>query len=83
MITRFAVIPDERRLLLGLDKANIFEAGFVYEAYKVLDTIVIKKVGPYALPDKGMPSINSDVNAQVYYGMHLYTKTEQEELQKR
>lgn len=76
MITRFAVLPDERRLLLGLDKANIFEAGYVYEAAEILDTIVIKKIGEYALPEKGCPSEMSEANTIIYYGCHLYTQDE-------
>lgn len=63
MITRFAVLPDERGLLLGIDKAGLFEKGVVYEAFEMLDTIIIKKVGPYALQKKGHPSEMSDVNA--------------------
>lgn len=77
MITRFSVLPDERRLLLGIDKANLFEAGYVYEATDVLDTIVIRKVGKYALPPKGpSPSENSDNNDIIYYGYHLLTEKE-------
>jgi hypothetical protein len=79
MITRFAILPDDRRLLLGVDKAELFEAGYVYEAHKILDEIVIKKVGKYSLPKEGHPSELSDVNAQVYSALHLITK---EELQK-
>lgn len=75
-MTRFAVIPDERRLLLGIDKANVFEAGFVYEAQNVLDTIVIRKVGKYALKETGHPSELSDTNSIVYYGNHLLTQEE-------
>lgn len=76
MVTRFAVIPDERRLILGVDKDNLFEAGQVYEVSKILDEIVIKKIGKYSLPKIGHPSEGSDVNAQVYYGKHLITEEE-------
>lgn len=76
MITRFAVLPDERRVLLGIDKAKIFEAGYVYEATNILDSIVIRKVGKYALGKDGHPSENSDINSQVYYGLHLITSEE-------
>lgn len=79
MITRFAVLPDSRRLLLGIDKANLFEAGYVYEATEILDTIVIRKVGKYALPKLGnCPSEVSDVNSQVQNGLHLLTEEEHE-----
>lgn len=80
-ITRFAVLPDERRLLLGIDKAMLFEAGMVYEAYEMLDEIIIKKIGKYALPAKGLsPSENSDNNAIIYYGQHLVTEKEHKEV---
>lgn len=71
MVTRFAVLPDDRRLLLGIDKLELFEAGYVYEATNILDTIVIKKLGKFALDDKG---IKSDVNTQVESGFHLKLK---------
>jgi len=45
-ISRFAVINDERDLILGKDLGNIFEKGIVYEATEILDTIIIKKIGP-------------------------------------
>ncbi len=78
-ITRFAVLPDERRLIIGLDKNNLFEAGHVYECYDILDTIVFKKIGPFALPKKGpYPNQNSDVNSQIECGMHLILMTEAE-----
>ena len=77
MITRFAVLPDERRLLLGIDKANLFEAGYVYEAFEILDEIVIRKLGKYSLSKThNYPCEGSDVNAQVQYGLHLITKEE-------
>lgn len=81
MITRFSVLPDERRLLLGIDKANLFEAGYVYEAFKILDEIVTKKVGKYVLPKRGIhPCELSDANAIIYCGSHLYTQEEQEKM---
>lgn len=81
MLTRFAVLPDDRKILIGIDKANVFEPGMVYEAMDILDTIVIKKLGSYSLSNKGGPvSENSDVNTQVYYGYHLLTQEEYEQL---
>ncbi len=76
MITRFAVLPDDRKVLMGLDKNNIFEPGMVYEVLNILDTFMIRKLGPYALPEKGNPSQNSDINTQFYYGYHIMTKDE-------
>lgn len=77
-IARFAVLDDERGLILGQDLGNIFEKGIVYEAINVMGEIILKPVGKYALPLKGHPSIYSDVNTQVNYGIHLITKEEQE-----
>lgn len=80
MITRFAILPDERRVLLGIDKANVFEAGMVYEAFEMLDTIIIKKIGKYALPknssEGGYPNENSTNDEIIYYGRHLITEEE-------
>lgn len=80
MITRFSVLPDERGLLLGIDKAGVFETGVVYEAVKILDEIVIRPVGKYALPAIGCPSENSDNDNIIYYGLHLITKEEQQKI---
>jgi hypothetical protein len=77
-MTRFSVLPDDRRLLLGVDKSNIFEAGCVYEATVILDTIVIKKIGPYSLAQTGFPSELSEPNHIILYGDHLTTKQEVE-----
>jgi len=78
-ITRFSVLPDERRVLMGRDLAELFEAGYVYEAIDVLDTIVIRKLDKYALPSKGAyPNENSDNNRIMYSGLHLITLKEQD-----
>ena len=82
MATRFSVLPDERRVLMGVDKANVFEAGVVYEAIKILDEIVLRPIGKYALPKQGtFPNENSESNAIIYSGLHLVTKDEQSEAQ--
>jgi hypothetical protein len=78
MVTRFSVQPDERRVLIGVDKANIFEAGVVYEAVKIMDEIILKPVGKYSLNEKGYPSENSTVDVIMHSGLHLVTKEEQE-----
>ena len=85
MITRFAVLPDDRRVLMGVDKANLFEAGFVYEAVELLGQIVIKKIGKYALAKQGpeYPNENSDNESIMYYGMHLLTQEEEKEIYER
>lgn len=82
-LSRFAVLPDERRLLLGVDKDNVFKAGVVYEVYNILDQIVFKPIGEYSLPDKGCPSENSEANTIIYYGNHLVTKEEMKILLKK
>ncbi len=79
MITRFSVMPDTRGLILGVDKQDLFEPGYVYSAEEILDTIIIKKLGKWALPDNGYPSKNSEASAVIYSGLHLLT---QEELNK-
>lgn len=83
MITRFAVLPDERKLLLGIDKSSCFEPGYVYEAYKVLDEVVFRKVGKYALPTigPGYPNEYSDANSIIEYSLHLITDEEAKKLQ--
>lgn len=78
MITRFSVIPDERKIMLGVDNAGIFEPGTVYEAVKILDQIVIRPLGKYSLPENGnsFPNKNSEVGAIIYDGKHLITEEE-------
>ena len=81
MITRFIVLPDERCLLLGVDKNNIFEKGVVYEVVKILDEIVLKPIGKSALPNEGYGGKFSTANEIVTAGMHLFTLEEKENLQ--
>lgn len=78
MITRFVVMPDCRGLILGVDKQDLFEPGYVYAAEEILDTIVIKKLGKFALPDGGpeYPNKYSEANAIIHSGRHLITQEE-------
>lgn len=80
MLTRFAILPDERRILVGIDKDNLFEPGIVYNIEKVLDTIIIKPIGEYALPKHGpfFPNEYSEVSNIMHSGLHLITKEENE-----
>lgn len=78
--TRLSVLPDNRKLLLGIDKDNIFEPGIVYEVHKILDEIILRPVGKYSLPKTGYPSELSEVNAIVYSGHHLITEDELKEI---
>lgn len=82
MITRFSVLPDERGLILGIDKAGVFEPGQVYEAIRILDEIVIRKVGKFSLAPSGSeyPNCNSEMGAIAYSGLHLITKEEREQI---
>ncbi len=81
---RFSVQPDERGLLLGVDKAGIFEKGVVYEAREMLGQIILKSMGKYALPAKGSyPSECSDANEIIYSGIHLLTKDEWKSIQEK
>jgi len=82
MRTRFSIIPDERGLILGVDRAGIFEPGQVYEAVKMLDQIVIRKVGNFSLAKSGSeyPNCNSEMDAIVYSGLHLITEDERKGL---
>lgn len=80
MITRFSVLPDDRRVLLGTDKAEIFEAGVVYEAVKIMDEIVFRPIGKHALPEsKADVSAMSTVDRILETGLHLLTEKEAEE----
>ncbi len=82
MITRFSVLPDDRRLMLGIDKARLFKPGMVYEAISFDGQIIFKEVGKYALPEKGQyPCEYSDANGIINQGTHLVTKDELTELQ--
>lgn len=76
-ITRFSVIPG-RGLLLGADKANLFEEGVVYEAFDALGEIILRPVGRFALPETGYPSIQSQANPIIESALHLITPEEKE-----
>jgi hypothetical protein len=82
---RFAVLKDERGLILGKDLGKTFKKGIVYEVVEILDTLVIRPVGPFSLPKKsdGWACWGSDVNTQVEAGRHLWTKEEWKEKCKR
>jgi hypothetical protein len=77
MFTRFSVINDERKLILGLDKGGVFEPGVVYEAAEILDTIVLRKIGKARIDGlKGAGGMYADVNNMVYYGNAFLTEEE-------
>jgi len=79
MKTRFSVLPDERRLLLGVDRAEIFKTGVIYEVTEIIGQIIFTPIGEYALPHVGVcPCEQSEVANILYSGLHLVTKREQE-----
>jgi hypothetical protein len=77
-IARFCVLPDEQKVLLGIDVGSIFDAGFVYEAVKMPHgEIVLRKVGKYALKEKGaFPCELSTYGDIMVSGLHLVTEEE-------
>lgn len=76
-ITRFAVLPDERRLMLGIDRGELFEAGYVYQAWGFDGEVVFRKIGKYALQNRaGYPSGASTANEIIQSGIHLATEEE-------
>lgn len=76
MKARFSVLPDERGVLLGVSD-GLFETGVVYEAIEMLDEIIIRKVGKYALPAKGSHPCENSTNSEIIYsGLHLLTEKE-------
>ena len=86
MKTRVVVLPDERKLLLGIDKNNCFEEGFVYECENVFDTIIFRKIGKSTI--QGIDELNHKMkhpnicsvanlpNEIIMNGSHLLTKEE-------
>jgi hypothetical protein len=87
---RFAVINDERCVILGQDLGDLLERGVVYEINNILDTLVIRKVGKYALPPTYAEDElhvgaceGSDVNQQVYSAAHLFTIEEYRDMRER
>ena len=76
-MTRFSILPDERRVIMGQDNDCVFDAGIVYEVYKMCDIYVVKPVGEYALPKKGgYPNENSEIEEIMLSGNHLITQIE-------
>ena len=81
-LTRFAVLPDERRVLMGKDLNKIFQVGIVYDVIKFDGEFVIRPLGEYALPkigEGGFPNEGSTNGDIMYSGLHLITKEEREE----
>ena len=76
--TRFAVLPDERRVMLGIDLGELFEAGYVYHAFGFDGEVIFKKMGKFALAKDTYPGLHSTVNEQVQGGLHLATEEEYE-----
>ena len=77
---RFCVLPDERGLILGIDKGEIFKRGVVYEVTELLGEIILKPIGKYALPDGGGVCKHSQAGEIIGFGFHLITLEESEQL---
>ena len=75
-LTRFSVLKDDRRVILGVDKDEIFEDGMVYEAVKILDEIVIRPLGKYAIGESISICAKSTVNDILPTAMHIRTVKE-------
>lgn len=82
MTSRFVVLDDDRKLLLGIDKAGVFESGMVYEAQEIIGEVIIRKVGKYALPKQGpsYPNELSEANVIISAGVHLLTERELQQI---
>lgn len=74
--TRLSVLPDERRLILGVDGNNVFEPGIVYKVEKINSMVVLTPIGKYALPENGCPSEKSTIGDIASLGLHLVTQEE-------
>lgn len=77
---RFSVLDDERGVLLGIDKQDVFKKGIVYEAVKVGEHIVIIEVGKSAFGSPGFMQNGADNSSVIYSGQHLVTPEEHAKL---
>lgn len=75
-MTRFSVIGDERKVIIGLDKENIFQPDTVYEIFEFDGEFVIRPAGKNALPEKGFPSKLSKIGDILNSGMAFVTPEE-------
>ena len=82
MVTRFSILPDERKVLMGVDKAEVFKPGIVYEAEEICGEIIIVPMGKYCLKQTGYPSELSETGTIMYSGLHLITEKEYQEVLK-
>lgn len=69
--TRFVVLPDSRRLLLGIDGADCFEPGIVYQAMEIDGEIILRKMGPTLATEPGAGHVSTDPNQIIAAGRHL------------
>ena len=80
ILTRFVVLDDERGLLLGTDKDNIFKKGVVYTVRKLVGEYVVTPIGKYSLrglaPGDSWPSLADHAGAIIEDGRHLITEEE-------
>ena len=79
-MTRFSVIGDSRKVMIGLDKANIFEPDTVYEVFEFDGEYVIRPAGKFALPELGAyPSKASTIGGILTSGSAFITEKEYSE----
>lgn len=74
--TRFVVLPDSRKLLLGVDLSELFMPGVVYEAEAILGEIIIRPLGKTSAVNPGYGHITTDANQIINAGRHLVTMAE-------
>lgn len=72
-ITRFSKLKGFDNIIAGRDFSNIFKEGHVYSVIEVLDTIMIKDLGEYALLKKYKGYKFSQIMME---GSYLLTKEE-------
>ena len=82
-MTRFAVLDDERGLILGLDSSNMLKKGVVYELKQLLGEIVVTEIGEntHGKIKDGKIGYGHDMNVtcQMFLPNLLMTKAEEAE----
>ena len=80
-MTRFAVLNDERGLIIGLDKNNaILEKGMVYELKKIMGQIILVKIGKntHGKIEDGLFGYGLDMNSTINQCMGRLLMSEEE-----
>lgn len=81
--SRLVVLPDERKIILGIDGAGVFKPGVVYSIEQWNGEIIFRELGEYALAPDGRngdyPNECSETSAILQSGYHLFTKKEMDQ----